>query len=289
MQHMMKFPQSLVQLGKMQAAKDPIIAQTALKVLADSDNNSRNIISLLKRQLQNGQDAIVVEAMRGLIKRQKKDEMSWVLNMHQHKSAYVKIQLMHLLREKSKTDFNNFIQFLSQDPNPKVSMQAKRLLANAEAPKETRAASPKYEDTQTLIGKTVTLKTSAGNISFKLLPDAPYTAWHFVSNAKLGVFNGSYFSRVIGNFVAQGGDTIGDGEGSSNQTIREEISFLEHEPMTVAMATAGKDTATSQFYINTARNLHLDRNYTIFGKVTAGEEVVNHMTHGTLVYSVEVR
>ena len=289
MRHMMKFPQSLVQLGKMQASSNLILAQTALNVLATSDNESMNIVSLLKTKLKSPHDALVVEAMRGLVKRQNKDQMSWVVKFFHHNSPYVKIQLMGLLREKSKDDFKNVISFFSNDPNPRVMAQAKRLLANQEDEKESKANSPSYGEVRKVIGKVVTLKTSIGDISFELLPDAPYTAWHFVNNAQNGVFDNNYFSRVIGNFVAQGGDTIGDRTGSSGKMIREEISFLKSEPMTVAMATAGKDTGTSQFYINTARNLHLDRNYTIFGKVITGYDKVLGMTNGTLIYKVEVR
>ena len=286
MRHMMKFPQSLVQLGKMQASENPIIAQAALNVLATSDNNSMNIVSLLKGKLKSQHETLVVEAMRGLIKRQNKDQMSWVVKLFQHPSTYVKIQLMSLLREKSETDYENVIKFFTKDPDQRVSVQANRLLSKAEEAPETIAKSPSFAEASQVIGKVVTLKTSVGNIAFELLPDAPYTAWHFVNNAKNGVFNNNYFSRVIGNFVAQGGDTIGDRTGSSGQMIREEISFLEAEPMTVAMATAGKDTGTSQFYINTARNLHLDRNYTIFGRIVSGYENVLNMTNGTVIYSV---
>ena len=214
--------------------------------------------------------------------------MSWVVTLLKHPSAYVKIQLMSLLKEKSKTDFNKTIEWLAQDPDPRVSRQARRLVADLKEPEETRAPAPSYAEVSKVIGKLVTLKTTVGDITFKLLPDSPYTAWHFVNNAQKGVFNNNYFSRVIGNFVAQGGDTIGDRTGSSNRTIREEINFLKSEPMTVAMATAGKDTGTSQFYINTARNLHLDRNYTIFGRVVSGYDRVLWMTNGARILSVTV-
>ena len=93
---------------------------------------------------------------------------------------------------------------------------------------------------------------------------------------------------MIGNFVVQGGDDIGNGEGSSGKIIREEINFIPHELMTVGMATGGKDTGSSQFFINTGRNLHLDRNYTVFGKVIQGQDNVLSMTHGEKIISVEI-
>ncbi|WP_196138652.1 peptidylprolyl isomerase [Aliikangiella sp. G2MR2-5] len=288
MRNMLDIPQALIQLGKLQASEHPLIAQTALNVLASSEQKDANLISLFKNQLKSEQDAMVVEALKGLVKRQTKNEMSWVVKLFKHPSAYVKIQLLTLLNNKKEEDFSNLIQFFSGDPDPRVSKFAKSLLAKEEEKPESRADSPSFAQVKQVIGKKVTLSTTAGDFTIELLADAPYTAWHFVNNAKEGHFNNSYFSRVIGNFVAQGGDTIGNGNGSSGKTIREEISFLKHEPMTVAMATSGKDTATSQFYINTARNLHLDRNYSIFGKIVDGQDVVYRMIHGTMVKSVTV-
>ena len=88
--------------------------------------------------------------------------------------------------------------------------------------------------------------------------------------------------------VAQGGDTIGDREGASPFTIREEINYRKHSPMTVGMATSGKDTGSSQFFINTARNPHLDRNYTIFGKVIEGHDIVMAMSNGVQIIEVNI-
>ncbi len=289
MKNMMKFPQSLVQLGKLQASSNPIVAQTALNVLATSDNNSFNLISLLKGKLKSDKETLVVEAMRGLIKRQPKDKMSWVLKLLKHPSSYVKIQLMALLKQKESENFTNVFKLMAQDPSPSVSHYAKTLIGKTTPPKESIATSPEYSVIKQAVGKYAILKTSIGDITIKMLGNAPYTAWHFINNAQNGVFNNNYFSRVIGNFVAQGGDTIGDGTGSSDKTIREEISLLNHEPFTVAMATAGKDTGTSQFFINTARNLHLDRNYSVFAKVVKGQENVLALTNGAIIYAIEVK
>ncbi len=284
----LNLPQALIQIGKLQISSKPIIAQTALKTLADSELNTDEVIRLLKSKLKHNNPAMVVEAMSGLIKRNSKEEMSWIVKLFQHKNAFVKIRLISLLRKKSKTEFNNLIKFLTQDPDPQVSQYAQRVINNKED-KVTRAVSPAYSEVIKTINSIVTLKTSQGDIKIKLLADSPYTNWHFINNASPGNFRQTYFNRVIGNFVAQGGDTRGDGTGSSDKTIREEINFLSHEPMTVGMATQGKDTATSQFFINTARNLHLDREYTIFGRVIEGKEVVYKLTNGAMIEAISIK
>lgn len=289
MVNLTSIPQTLIQLGKHTKSTNPIVAHTALSTLASSDLNSDEIVSLFKGQLKNKKDAMVVEAIRGLIKRQEKDKMSWVIQLLRHSSSYVKISLIGQLNTKSREDFKNTIQFFTKDPNQEVASYATKVINNAPEEETIKADSPKYADAIKATQQTIILKTTQGDIEIELLSDAPYTAWQFIRNANEGMFNNSYFSRVIGNFVAQGGDSIGDLNGASNKTIREEISFINHEPMTVGMATSGKDTGSSQFFINTGRNYHLDRNYTVFGKVVKGQEVVMNLTNGIKVLKVELK
>ncbi|WP_185964475.1 peptidylprolyl isomerase [Aliikangiella marina] len=287
MRHLTSIPQALIQLGKHTKSTNPIVAHTALSTLANSELASEEMIALFKGQLKHQNDAMVVEAIRGLLKRQEKDEMSWVVQLLRHPSSYVKISLISQLNAKSQDDFKNTIKFFTTDPNKEVAAYAKRVVDKVATPKNVQAISPSFSEVSKTTNQIVTLKTTVGKIKIQLLESAPYTAWHFMRNAREGTFNNAYFSRVIGNFVAQGGDSIGDLSGASNQTIREEISFLNHEPMTVGMATSGKDTGTSQFFINTGRNFHLDRNYTVFGKVIEGQKAVIQMTNGAKILSIE--
>jgi len=291
-------PQALIQIGKLHISTNPIVAQTALNIIANSEQNTPEFIQLLKKQLKNKNASMVVEAMSGLVKRQTKDDMTWVLQFFSHPSDYVKIRLMALLKAKSQQksedgskadNFDNVIKMFSNSPNKKTSLFATNLLNKPKETNEPAAKSPPYVLARKAATKQITLKTTNGDITIQLLEEAPFTSWHFINNIKNGYFDGSYFNRVIGDFVAQGGDNIGNGEGSSGKTIREEINFHPHELMTVGMATAGKDTGSSQFFINTGRNLHLDRNYTVFGKVVSGQENVLSMTHGAKILSVEIK
>lgn len=288
LQHFIEVPQTLIQLGKFQAASDPIVAQTALSVLANSELESEEIIKLLKNKLKSESPALVVEAISGLIKRQTKEQMSWVVQLFNHPNTWVKINLISLLKSKSESEFDNLIKFLSKDPNKTVAEYALKQLQPQIEIENQASKTPSYNQAIVAANKKIQLKTTEGDITLQLLADAPYTSWHFINNIKNGHIEKSYFSRVIGNFVAQGGDTIGDKEGASHETIREEINFLSHEPMSVGMATSGKDTGSSQFFINTARNLHLDRNYTIFAKVIKGKEVALRITNGTQIIAAKI-
>lgn len=108
---------------------------------------------------------------------------------------------------------------------------------------------------------------------------APKTVANFIKLAKEGFYNGLKFHRVIPNFVIQGGDPEGTGLGGPGYTVPAEIG-LKHEKGAIAMARKGdevnpnKESSGSQFYITLAQLPSLDGNYTVFGYVTAGMDVV---------------
>lgn len=127
---------------------------------------------------------------------------------------------------------------------------------------------------------TATIKTPRGDIVVKLRPDlAPETVNSFVFLARDGYYNGLTWHRVLADFMAQGGDPTGTGMGGPGYTVKGEftdkVSF--DKPGYLAMARPGNDVNGngSQFFITTAPATYLDNQYTIFGEVTAGQEIVN--------------
>jgi len=127
---------------------------------------------------------------------------------------------------------------------------------------------------------TATITTPRGDIVIKLRPDlAPQTVNSFVFLAREGYYDGLTWHRVIADFMAQGGDPTGTGGGGPGYTIPAEftdkVSF--DRPGLVAMARPGNDVNGngSQFFITTAAAPHLDQQYTIFGEVVAGQDIVN--------------
>lgn len=127
---------------------------------------------------------------------------------------------------------------------------------------------------------TATIKTPRGDIVVKLRPDlAPETVNSFVFLARDGYYNGLTWHRVLADFMAQGGDPTGTGMGGPGYTVKGEftdkVSF--DKPGYLAMARPGNDVNGngSQFFITTAPATYLDNQYTIFGEVTAGQDIVN--------------
>ncbi|RLA04212.1 MAG: peptidylprolyl isomerase [Gammaproteobacteria bacterium] len=114
----------------------------------------------------------------------------------------------------------------------------------------------------------------------------PYTSANFYQLAMKGYYNGLAFHRVIANFVAQGGDPDGTGQGGPGYSIREELYPVEHNRGTIGMATSGKDTGGSQFFFNNTHNIHLNNNYTVFARVTEGLELIDLLEAGDKIISI---
>ena len=119
-----------------------------------------------------------------------------------------------------------------------------------------------------------------GNFVIQLFPDkAPLTVNNFVFLARQGFYNGVTFHRVIDGFMAQGGDPTGTGFGDPGYKFANEDSYLTFDKAgLVAMANSGRDTNCSQFFITFTPQEILNGDYTIFGQVVEGMDVVNGFT-----------
>lgn len=126
---------------------------------------------------------------------------------------------------------------------------------------------------------TATITTPRGDIVVKLRPDlAPQTVNSFVFLSKEGFYNGLTWHRVLPNFMAQGGDPTGTGSGGPGYNVPDEFTdkVLFDRPGIVAMAHSAQPNSNgSQFFITTAAAPHLNKQYTVFGEVVQGQDVVN--------------
>ena len=129
-----------------------------------------------------------------------------------------------------------------------------------------------------------------GEIRLEFFPqDAPKTVENFVTLAKKGFYNGLNFHRVVPDFVVQGGCPKGNGTGGPGYTIPAEFNKQKHVRGTLAMARSQHpDSAGSQFYICYGTTSHLDGQYTVFGRVTSGMELVDRIKQGDKMTSVTI-
>jgi peptidylprolyl isomerase len=131
----------------------------------------------------------------------------------------------------------------------------------------------------------VTLETNQGTIKLKLFPDvAPLTCENFVGLVQKGYYDGLIFHRVIPDFMIQGGDPAGTGEGGTSiwgkefkNEVSDKVKFDAKGKL--AMANAGPDTNGSQFFITTAAYPSLNMHYSLFGEVISGQDVVDKIDH----------
>jgi cyclophilin family peptidyl-prolyl cis-trans isomerase len=123
-------------------------------------------------------------------------------------------------------------------------------------------------------------ETSHGRIEADLFVEhAPATVNNFVFLARQGFYDGVTFHRVIEGFVIQGGDPEGTGRGGPGYTFPDELdNDLTYEDGTLAMANAGPDTNGSQFFVVTgSKGRGLPKQYSIFGRVREGMDVVGRI------------
>jgi cyclophilin family peptidyl-prolyl cis-trans isomerase len=144
--------------------------------------------------------------------------------------------------------------------------------------KQFAAAPPMIIDQQKTY--TATIQTEKGNIVLELFAkDTPITTNNFVFLACHGFYDGLTFHRVIPGFVAQGGDPTGTGAGGPGYTIPDEPDVASFDaPGMLSMAKAGANTTGSQFFITYAPVTRLDANFTVFGRVTEGMDVLERLT-----------
>jgi peptidyl-prolyl cis-trans isomerase B (cyclophilin B) len=140
------------------------------------------------------------------------------------------------------------------------------------------------QEIQIMEQTTATVETKFGEITLKFFPEvAPNHVKSFIDLANDGFYDGTTFHRIVPGFVIQGGDpnTKSDdrsrhGMGGPGFTLKAEFSKLPHKRGSLSMARAGHpDSAGSQFFICVADAPFLDGEYTIFGEVVEGMDVVD--------------
>ena len=141
---------------------------------------------------------------------------------------------------------------------------------------------PEYFESEALLrpkfSPIAIIETRHGVIEIELdVVQAPLTTSNFIALARAGFYNGLRWHRVIPNFVAQTGDPRGDGIGGPGFAIVDELSPTPFVRGTVGMALSWDDTGGSQFFITHSPQPHLDGQYTVFGRVVKGMDIVDRL------------
>lgn len=178
-----------------------------------------------------------------------------------------------------------FLLFRNQAPQEQTATNQNQGQANLNGDQQNPPASGGSPEQGSTAPKNnmhlVTIQTNMGTIQFETYDaDAPKAVENFITLANKGFYNGVIFHRVINGFMIQGGDPQGTGMGGPGYTFVDELnpnteSYKQgYKRGVVAMANAGPNTNGSQFFIM-HQDYPLPNNYTIFGKVVKGQEVVD--------------
>lgn len=160
-------------------------------------------------------------------------------------------------------------------------------------PEPTPAAEPfDKADVKTMASKCVRLETESGDIQAEMYPEnAPESVRNFLNLVAIGALDTTTFSRVVSNFVIQGGNiwtrtggVTRDLGARARRTIPDEPNKILHERGVLSMArTDEPNSATTNFFILVGTGSHLDGKFAAFGRVTSGMEVVDAINKAPVV------
>ncbi|HEX8286137.1 MAG TPA: peptidylprolyl isomerase [Pyrinomonadaceae bacterium] len=266
-------PADLASVAREALAAEDVIARAAaadiLSELPADEETSRALVAALPRALRDETDDAALSVLGALAKQPGADATAAVQSALETTDYLVRRRAADILRERSG------------------GAAAARRVETV----NTRNHREDYERAAARIGKTVraVVSTDKGAVTIELLPeDAPLTVDNFVQLARRNYFNNVLFHRVVPNFVVQGGDPRGDGNGGPGYQIRCEINTVPYARGAVGMALSGKDTGGSQWFVTHSPQPHLDGGYTVFGRVVEGMEVVDRIVRGDRIRSVTI-
>jgi cyclophilin family peptidyl-prolyl cis-trans isomerase/HEAT repeat protein len=214
---------------------------------------------------------------------------------HRDTSRDPRLALVDRIRETGSPATAAALRPYLSDFDPRVAALAADALTgwtgSAVAPVTTRLKTLPLPPVEELRGLPAALKfTMATGRSFVVrlfVDEFPVSAWRVVRLARSGAYNGLTFHRIVGNFIVQGGspdanEFVGDGP-----FIRDEFNMRSQTRGTVGISSRGRDTGDGQFYVNLIDNPRLDHQYTMFGDVVDGMDVVDGIVEGDVIAAVE--
>lgn len=202
-------------------------------------------------------------------------------------SVVVLMVLAVIYFANSSKKLESEIQIDSSPIESSASQNFEASKASSNMTHKTYSSPPKTLSIAEVQGRKIRINTSRGDIVFELFEEAPLASSNFIFLANEKFYDGLTFHRREENFVIQGGDPNGNGTGGPGYKFNDEKVIRNYKRGIVAMANSGPNTNGSQFFIMLADN-PLPKNYTIFGQVISGMDVVDKIQVGDVMPEVTV-
>lgn len=272
--------------------------------------------ALLAKGLKDNDEVVRIEAVRAFGKRADRSAVALLQPLLRDRSWRVQEQTLESIRVLQGGKMTEHLKQIPQGvttPAPQRDALA-YLPALARTPESGKPQRPDAGgiitqpqlDPQTLGAFTgpqpgphprVRIVTTEGNLYLELYPEwAPVTVENFLNLANRGYYDNNPWFRIVPDFVVQTGDPTGNGEGDAGYTIPAEENPIEQDSYVISMglnytdppnAHAIRDSAGTQFYITLSPQLHLDRDFTVFGKVIGGTDVLGRLIESDKIVRVE--
>jgi cyclophilin family peptidyl-prolyl cis-trans isomerase len=293
-------------LGEEFGDEDPLVRASAFMALLDID--SVNFDRHLRKALDDGDmvvTSLAIDRVGSDTLREYLPVLATMFSLGSEIDLNVRRSIMGAMRsfvtpDKSDTVALTILIKGLLDPNMIVRQDAAQIYKDILNEDQSRMVPP----AKTIISRkeiarvlehykknpTALVITNKGQFEIELdLEAAPLTVINFMNLARDGFYDGLSFHRVVPDFVVQGGCPRGDGWGGPDYLIRDEYSVRTYKRGTVGIATSGKDTGGSQWFVCHSPQPRLDAHYTIFGQVIDGMDVVDEITVGDIMRSILIQ
>ncbi len=296
-------PDAVATIEKLVADPNLRVAGAAIAALGMSSPELARptLLGLLEHE-DNGLRLSAVSALQEMHQPEDVEPLLAAARSEGEMSSELMTTVLETLAQIGGAEARDAIYSAASDPRPEVRRVASRLLADhfhlnlpvaktepsADAVTETRPL-PRHR-----FNPLVDVSTTRGTMVFELFPDeTPVHVENFLELAQAGHYDGLIFHRVVPDFVIQGGDYRGDGNGNKPATG----DFLRHEftPRRYGRGALGMprnqnvDSGGSQFFVTHRPTPHLDGRYTIFGELRAGGDVLDAIEVGDRILGVKLR
>ena len=204
-------------------------------------------------------------------------------------------RLGELLAPQRASDLSSLVE----DFDPRVGAAASRAIVNLTgamtppkrvAPLVRYPQQPTVEQLTQMPTRAIVKMQNLGTMEIELYSaEAPVTVARFASLARSGYYNGLTFHRVVPNFVVQGGSPNANEYAGAERYMRDEVGTHPHLRGSVGISTRGRDTGDAQIFIDLVDLPRLDHEYTVFGRVVLGYDVLDRILEGAVIESITVK